>query len=154
MPSSREMDASGLLLCRFQAEVFDLSLELGIGSLDFIRRFANSELCYELDSLGILTKPMQPRLFIEGMKGVKSTRGPKWGEEELHWVGYVYRYWAYVDGIPMKRLCALFPPARMRKFFPLYHGLDPKEAINIWKKELKLMPNEETIYALFRKIAS
>ena len=151
MPSSREMDAGGLLICRFQADLFSSSLELPIGSADFIKRFIHSPLCYELDTMGIATKPMQPRAFIAEWKAkLKPTNGPRWSAEELHWVGYVYRYWAYVDGVPMKRLYSRFPPAQMRRFYPLYHGLDPAAAIDIWKKDW--VKEDDMLYTLYRQV--
>ena len=153
MGSSREMDAGGLLLCRHQAEIFDASLSLPCGSKEFIKRFVHSPLCWELDSLSILSKPIDANEFFDSLRKQNlPNTGKKYSEEEMHWIGYIYRYWAYVDGISTKRIYKMMPPSKIRPFFPAYHGLDPLQAIEIWKKEFHLVPSLDDLAALYGQI--
>ena len=153
MGSSREMDAGGLLLCRYQAEIFALSRSLDIGSREFIKRFVYSSVCFDLDSLAIFSRPFDANEAIDSLKsGIKASKAEKWSEDELHWVGYIYRYWAYVDGIDTKRVYKMMPPKKIKPFYPLYHGMDPQEAIDIWKKEYNLVPNIDDWVVLYRNI--
>ena len=118
MGSLREMDASGLMLCRFQAEIFDLSSELDMGSREFIKRFVYSSICSDLDSLAILSRPFDATEAIASIKeSTKPGKGEKWSEDELHWVGYIYRYWAYVDGVDTRSVYKMMPPKRIKPFY-------------------------------------
>ncbi|MBQ7249928.1 MAG: hypothetical protein IJS37_01065 [Bacilli bacterium] len=154
MPLSREMDESGLRLCRKQALVFVESRRLPIGSADFIRRYCYTEYCWCFDSLACYNLGMEIEPFLEEFEATlpKGSKAPKWNEDELHWIGYVYRYWAYIDCLPMKAIYRKFPATKMRAFYPAYHSLDPQTAIDIWKEEFGLGRDEQDMLELFRKV--
>lgn len=153
MGFSREMDAGGLLLCRYQAEIFDASLSLPCGSKEFIKRFVYSSFCWEFDSLAIASRPVDKEAYLESLRKLDlPSKGEKFKEEEMHWIGYIYRYWAYTDNISSKKVYKMMPPAKIRPFFEAYHGLDPKQAIDIWKKEFHLVPTLDDMASVYGKI--
>ena len=53
----------------------------------------------------------------------------KYDPEELYWIGYLYRYWAYISAKSSKQLFRLIKPDDLRKLYFPYHSLDPKQAI-------------------------
>jgi hypothetical protein len=53
----------------------------------------------------------------------------KFSEEELFWIGYLYRYWAYTYGESSKRLYKTIGPKSLRNVYLPYHTLDPANAI-------------------------
>ena len=68
MKAVREMDHDGLLLCRIQAETFELSVEkAGTSSEIFIRRFMNSEAAQLLDSGEFDFIASQPGLILSDL---------------------------------------------------------------------------------------
>lgn len=49
--------------------------------------------------------------------------------EELHWIGYIYRYWAYISGKSSKQIYKIMKPEQLKKLYLPYHSLDPLQAI-------------------------
>ncbi len=69
MKAVREMDHDGLLLCRIQAETFELSVEkAGTSSEIFIRRFMKSEAAQLLDSGAILYRMYEPQDLLDDIE--------------------------------------------------------------------------------------
>ena len=102
----REMDNYGLKLCKFQAEVFQKSIdEMDCSSRIFVRRFMLSDLAKRMDKDGFLFDAID---VIDALREINSQFGTsdygtvKYRKEELYWTGYIYRYWSYITG---KNLC-------------------------------------------------
>ncbi len=129
----REIDSYGLKLCEFQANLFEKSIEEAeCSSPVFLRRFMNSELAERMDGDGFLFEAIDDNgalLEIETEFGKSDYGKTKYGSNEMYWIGYIYRYWAYIRGISSKRLYHIVKPAELRKLFFPYHSLDPKQAI-------------------------
>ena len=129
----REMDAYGLKMCSYQAELFKQSaLQQKCSSGIFIRRFMNSELSGRIDSDGFYFESTGiPDAFYE----LDTEYGPieygriKYSEEELYWIGYIYRYWSYITEKSSKQVYKMIKPDELRKLFYPYHSLDPVQAI-------------------------
>ncbi len=47
----------------------------------------------------------------------------------MHWIGYIYRYWAYISGRTSKEVYRLVKPGQLRRLYFPYHSLDPRQAI-------------------------
>lgn len=90
MKAVREMDHDGLLLCRIQAETFELSVEkAGTSSEIFIRRFMKSEAAQLLDSGAILYRMYEPQDLpddIEEQYGASTYGSVKFSRDEMHWI--------------------------------------------------------------------
>ena len=53
----------------------------------------------------------------------------KYSENELYWIGYLYRYWAYTYQKTSKQLYRMTKPKELRELYYPYHSLDPAQAI-------------------------
>ncbi|MBP3897072.1 MAG: antitoxin [Mogibacterium sp.] len=129
----RKIDSDGLRLCAIQGRIFEMSVErYDTSSAIFVRRFMNSELAREMDSPGFMDRPFDEEnsfRMLDDEYGKSSYGTVKYNEDIMHWMGYVYRYWAQLYDMPSKRLYAAVKPAEMRALYPAYHSLDPHAAI-------------------------
>lgn len=128
----REYDSDGRTLCEVQAEIFAKSIDYGASSPIFVRRFMNSQYCQAMDSLSYLSESGNTdNVFDElNQEYGKSTYGKeKYAVEELRWIGYIYRYWAYVYETPSRQIYKIMTGREMHKVYFAYHSLDPAQAI-------------------------
>ncbi len=129
----RKMDNYGLRLCKFQAELFQKSLtEADCSSKIFIRRFMLSDLAKRMDSEVFLFDAisiMDALQEIENQFGTSDYGTVKFGSEELYWIGYLYRYWAYITEKSSKQIYKTVKPDELQKMYFPYHSLDPEQAI-------------------------
>jgi hypothetical protein len=129
----REIDSSGLKLCAIQGEVFKLSLHnIPYGSAIFIRRFMNSKVCERIDNGGFLFEACDSLQVLDEITaeyGTTEYGKQKYSEDELYWIGYIYRYWAYTQEKSSKMLFKIIGAREMRSLFFPYHSLDPQQAI-------------------------
>ena len=129
----REIDSLGLKACSYQATLFEDSIKyMDCSSKIFIRRFMNSELATRMDNDGFLFDSID--VFdalkeLEAQYGVSSYGVDKFTKEELHWIGYIYRYWAYISGKTSKQIYKIAKPEYLKKLYFPYHSLDPYQAI-------------------------
>lgn len=129
----REIDSIGLKLCSYQATLFEQSLaETVCSSRIFIRRFMNSDLARRMDSVGFLFDSLSVSDAIrevEAQYGVSTYGQNQFTVEEMHWIGYIYRYWAYVSGKSSRQIYKMMKPEQLRRLYFPYHSLDPMQAI-------------------------
>ena len=127
------IDAAGLKLCTFQAEIFRESLfQLACGSRIFIRRFMNSDLASRLDAKGFLYESSGVRNALEELElqyGSSTYGSFRYPAEEMYWIGYLYRYWAYTYGKSSRQLYKFMKPEELSVLYYPYHSLDPAQAI-------------------------
>lgn len=130
----REMDSYSRQLCRYQGELFEASAKrLDCSSSIFIRRFMNSSLARRMDEEGFLFQSLNVEgalREIEEEYGESRYGEEKFSPEELYWIGYIYRAWAYSKGKSSKQIYKIAKPDYLRKLFFPYHSLDPLQAID------------------------
>ncbi len=143
----KKIDSLGLKMCRYQAALFDASLPYtNCSSKIFIRRFMNSELAKRMDSNGILFDSLDITDAIREIElqyGVSSYGTERFGAEELHWIGYIYRYWAYISGMSSRQIYRIMKPEQLRKLYFPYHSLDPLQAIERIMEETEAGEQED-----------
>lgn len=129
----RKIDSIGLKKCRYQAAIFEKSIEkTACSSKIFIRRFMNSELAKRMDNAGFMFESLD---IVDAINEVEKQYGPssygadKYATEEMYWIGYIYRYWSYVTEKTSKQLYKIIKPERLQKLYFPYHSLDPMQAI-------------------------
>ena len=129
----KEMDSYGLKLCSFQADMFEKSIDhCDCGSRIFIRRFMMSDLAKRMDGKGFLFEGID---IISGIAELNSQYGPsafgniRYGPEEMHWMGYIYRYWAYTYEKSSRQVYRIIKPDELNKLYYPYHSLDPAAAV-------------------------
>ncbi|SHJ14237.1 hypothetical protein [Pseudobutyrivibrio xylanivorans] len=129
----RKMDSLGLSECRYQAKLFEASIDnTECSSKIFIRRFMNSDVAFRMDKNGIMFEALDIHDAIDEVEeqyGVSSYGVDQFTREELHWIGYIYRYWAYISGKSSKQIYKIAKPEYLRKLYFPYHSLDPYQAI-------------------------
>lgn len=129
----RELDTTGMKLCRAQAELFALSRsETECSSPVFIRQFMNSSLAKRLDGNGFLFESSSPSGMLQEIEDEygKSAYGTKkYSVEELYWMGYLYRYWCYVFETPSTRVFKSIGARELHDLYFPYHSLDPEQAV-------------------------
>lgn len=66
---------------------------------------------------------------VDAQYGPTAYGTERYSAEELYWLGYLYRYWAYTYEKSSKQVYKLMKARDLRKlYFPL-HSLDPAQAI-------------------------
>lgn len=142
----RKMDSLGLKICSYQAVLFESSIEqTDCSSKIFIRRFMNSNLAKRMDKDSFLFDSLDISdaiSEIEDQYGASAYGIEKFSVEEMHWIGYIYRYWAYVTGKTSKQIYKIIKPEQLRKLYFPYHSLDPMQAIDRIMEEME--PEEQS----------
>ena len=129
-----KIDENGLRICRMQAEVFEQSLKKAkCSSPIFLRRYMNSQVAKRMDQTGFAYESCDIDSIFEEIDAEfgKSNYGKeKYGSEELYWMGYLYRYWAFTLEKNSKQIYKIIKPKELRELYFPYHSLDPSQAID------------------------
>lgn len=129
----KEFDEIGLKLCKMQGEVFIRSLKgTECSSPVFLRRFMNSSVASRMDGDGFLFEMCDTGsiiLEVEAEFGRTDYGQIRYSEEELYWMGYLYRYWCYTREKTSKHVYKIMKPKELRELYYPYHSLDPAQAI-------------------------
>lgn len=129
----RNIDETGIKLCRLQGKLFEDSLSLTeCSSAIFIRRFMNSDVAMRLDNGSFLFESVGSSAIVtelDNQYGRSEYGNERYSKEELYWIGYVYRYWVYVHEKSSKSIYKIISSKEMRNLYYPYHSLDPKMAI-------------------------
>ncbi|MBR1893351.1 MAG: antitoxin [Lachnospiraceae bacterium] len=130
----KKIDKDGLLLCDLQAKAFEMSCEsLSVSSAIFIRRFMHSDIAKEMDNLAVLQTNLQAKDILDRVNeeyGVSEYGSVKYTPNELYWIGYIYRYYAYTYDRTSTQVYRTVKPKELRGLFLPYHTLDPAQAID------------------------
>ncbi len=154
------IDRDGLLLCDLQAKAFELSVSATATSSEiFVRRFMNSRVARLLDNRSILETNLHARDIldrIEEQYGPSQYGRVKYTKDEMFWIGYIYRYFAYADGLTSLQAYKIIKPKELRGLFLPYHTLEPAQAVERILEAKRLPLNEaerlKRQYEIFRKI--
>ncbi len=130
----KKIDNDGLLLCEIQAKAFELSGDAQNTSSEiFIRRFMNSNVAKQLDNMTVLQSNIQAADLLDLIDeeyGKLEYGSVKYNANELYWIGYIYRYYAYIYGKTSKQVYKNVKPKELRGLFLPYHTMDPAQAID------------------------
>ena len=142
----KRLNQEELNLCRIQARIFEASLKETMSSPIFIRRFMNSEVAKRMDQGGFfLEASSMDSIFCELEEEYgKSNYGKiKYAEDELYWIGYMYRYWAVAAGWSSKKIYRIIGAKDMKlRYYPL-HTMDPERAIEEIMEDKEISMNSE-----------
>lgn len=143
----RKIEKDGLLLCELQAKTFEESADFTAESSGiFIRRFMNSKVTLLLDSGDILQMNLQAKDIIDRIKeeyGNSKYGSVKYTKNELYWMGYIYRYYAYTYEMSSVQVYKVVKPKELRDLFLPYHTMDPAQAIERILEAKNLVIDEE-----------
>ena len=156
----KAIDKDGLLLCDLQAKAFELSVDkTESGSAVFVRRFMNSRVAKWMDNGGILASNTQPAdllNLVEEQYGPSEYGSIKYTHNEMFWIGYIYRFFAYTYERSSSSIYRGLKPKELRALFLPYHTLDPAQAIErILESRGQVVKQETDIirqYQIIRRI--
>ncbi|MEE1341618.1 MAG: antitoxin [Lachnospiraceae bacterium] len=156
----RKIDKDGFILCELQAKAFEMSATMSLTSSEiFIRRFMNSQITKSLDSGDVLQTNIQAKDVLERIEeqyGSSEYGSVKYTENELYWIGYIYRYFSYTYYMSSVQVYKIVKPKELRGLFLPYHTMDPAQAIErILEAKNLLYDEEEELrrqYKIFRRI--
>jgi len=123
-------------LCDIQGRMFVLSAKKGLDSADFIKKFMNSKTCEYLDMPYDRLQWAGEEYILENLLEETAVQpaGKGFGEEELFWTGYVYRYWHLLTGESSREIYAQADAAQMKDCYLGFHALDVAMAIEDLKE--------------------
>ncbi len=156
----KKIDSDGIYLCEMQAKTFELSIDtMDCSSEIFIRRTMNSDIIKLLDTGGIFVTNLMPKDLLERVTeqyGYSNYGSTKYTHNEMYWIGYMYRYFAYTYDLSSAQAYHFIKPKELRSVFLPYHTLDPSQAIERILEAKNLLTNEETEllrqYEIFKRI--
>lgn len=130
----KSINTIGLQNCSFQAHVFEESIEnTEYSSPIFIRRYMCSEFADRFDRGGMIIEPTTPQSVFRQLDeeyGPSTYGKEKYSKNEIHWIGYIYRYWVETREISSKHAYKIAKPSELRELYLPYHTLDPNNAIS------------------------
>lgn len=154
----QEITHDGLLLCDIQANTFEQSIQLACSSEVFIRRFMNSEVATEFDSLAFLDDTKTIQDVYDDLKkqyGEFNYGSTKFSTQALFWIGYIYRYFCFTYNLSSKTAYKLIKPNELNEAYLPYHTLDPVNAIDRLLEEKNISFKDEDFfkrsYEIFKK---
>lgn len=158
----KKIDRDGMLLCNLQANAFERSISGQHSSSEiFIRRFMNSEIAGEMDNLAVLQTNIQAKDILDRLDeeyGQTDYGSVKYAPDEIYWIGYLYRYYAYTYGKTSVQVYKTVKPKELRKLFPAYHTMDTAKAIDRILEAKGLagdsIDEEKRQYEIYKKIRS
>lgn len=129
----RRLSSEELKVCAFQGMVFQASAQTcDCGSAVFIRRFMNSRVASRMDADGLAGTPVSVcEVFdqLDGEYGSSAYGSERYSPDELHWIGYVYRYWCCCASMRSKAAFKVASGRKMRDLYAAYHTFDPVQAV-------------------------
>lgn len=96
----KELDKDGRILCELQAKIFEKSAkEYTTSSAVFVRRYMNSDYAARMDRDGFAGRPTDVQdafSSLDEQYGASRYGSLVYTQDELYWIGYIYRCWAYI----------------------------------------------------------
>lgn len=162
MNKVRKLDKNGLLLCDLQAKTFEAAVDMTSTSSEiFIRRFMNSRIVKSMDDISILQRNVYEKDILERIEeeyGKSQYGSVKYSNNEMYWIGYIYRYFAYVYRLSSIQVYKIVKPKELRGLFIPYHTMDPAQAIErILEAKGMLTDNETELnrqFEIYKRIRS
>lgn len=125
----RQIDYDGLLMCKIQGRIFELSLDyLNCSSPVFIKKYMYSDDARSMDVCNFLNKTKSDIQVIEDIKD-NSFGKIKYSKDELYWIGYIYRYFVYTYELNSKYVFKHLNGSTLKDLYYAYHTYDCSVAI-------------------------
>ncbi len=135
----KKLDTNEYAICRKQGILFQESLKKSeLSSPVFIRRFMNSNIALAFDDKSILVSTLDNDSIFESIEeeyGKSSYGKIKYSEDELYWIGYIYRVMCFYYNKSSKYIYKLFPASEIVKHYFIGHTYDPEHAAQDFMEE-------------------
>jgi len=131
----KDLDCDELAVANTQGIIFEECQGLGVDACDYITKFMQSKAAEEIDAMkpGVFSAGSAPlkRYILSQIEPVmKFSESRHIDEEALYWVGYIFRYWAFLLGMPSRAIIHAVPVEKALHCYPAYHCMGNKEAIS------------------------
>ena len=123
-------------ICDIQGRLFLRSIKKNLDSYDFIEKFMNSKTCEFLDLPYDRLQWAGEEYILENLldETVVKPIGECYGNEEMFWAGYIYRFWHYLTGESGKQIYKQAKARRMKDCYLGFHTLDAAMAVEDLKE--------------------
>ena len=120
-----------------------------------------SKIAKSLDNESVLERNIQASdilQLVDEEYGVTDYGSVKYTHNEMYWIGYLYRYFAFTYELSSVQVYKIVKPKELRGLFLPYHTMDPAQAVEriLEAKGMILNDNRELErqYEIFKKIRS
>ena len=120
-----------------------------------------SNIAKRMDDESILESNLQANdilQLVDEEYGVSHYGTVKYTHNEMYWIGYLYRYFAFTYELSSVQVYKIVKPKELRGLFLPYHTMDPAQAVEriLEAKGMILNDNRELErqYEIFKKIRS
>lgn len=145
---------------KLQAEAFENSIDkMDTSSEIFIRRFMKSEIAKRFDNESVLESNIQANDILDLINeeyGISNYGSVKYTRNEIYWIGYIYRYFAFTYDMTSAQVYKVVKPKELRGLFLPYHTMDPSQAIERILEAKGMLTDEkeelERQYEIFKRI--
>ena len=136
MINNRVLNGLERQLCDIQGRLFEHSLKRGLDSPVFIEKFMNSVTCSFLDLPYDRLQWAGEEYILEDLLESMPVKpvGESYSNEELYWIGYLYRYWHYLTGESGHEIYAQAKASIMKDCFLGFHTMDAVMAVEDLKE--------------------
>lgn len=156
----KELDKDGRILCELQGKIFERSAkEYTTSSAVFVRRYMNSDYAARMDREGFADRPTDVQDAFDSLDeqyGASQYGSLVYAQDELFWIGYIYRCWAYAYELSSKAVYKMCNVKDIHTVYYAYHTMDPLNAVQRLMEAKDIDPDTDcTIEAgvrLLRKI--
>ena len=143
----KELDKDGRLLCELQGKIFEKSTEeYGTSSAVFVRRYMYSDYAARMDRPGFADRPTDAQdafSALDEQYGISQYGKVRFSGDELFWIGYIYRYWAFTCDYTSKAVYKICNVKEMHENYYAYHTLDPENAVRRLMEAKDIFPDDE-----------
>lgn len=136
----KELSSFELQLCDIQGRLFELALKENLEYPNFAEKFMNSETARFLDYPYDRLQWAGEEYILENLMEeavLKQCRGENYSQEQVYWMGYVYRYWHFYTGETSREIYAQADACQMAGCYLGFHTLDVPMAIEDLKEIYK-----------------
>jgi hypothetical protein len=133
----KELSSFELQLCDIQGRLFELDLKENLEYPDFAEKFMNSETARFLDYPYDRLQWAGEEYILENLMEeavLKQCRGENYSQEQVYWMGYVYRYWHFYTGETSREIYTQADAVQMAECYLGFHTLDVSMAIEDLKE--------------------
>ena len=152
------LDFNERKLCQIQGKVFEESIKKAeCSSLVFIRRFMQSSLSTKFDDYSFLVMALDINdcfCEIENEYGASTYGKIKYSENEMFWIGYIYRALSIIYKLPSREIFKLFNAKKIITYYNIHHTYDIEQAAEKMMESINYhTPDlEKDAYKLLKKL--
>lgn len=118
-----------------------------------------SEIAKRFDNESVLESNIQANDVLELINeeyGISNYGSVKYTRNEIYWIGYIYRYFAFTYEMTSAQVYKIVKPKELRGLFLPYHTMDPAQAIERILEAKGMIVDEEAElrrqYEIFKRI--